>query len=61
MCVCVDGGWGEGEPEPPSIVRASWMRFALIRPHSDLHPTPHLRVKLALLALREQLVLAVPR
>lgn len=52
-------GWGDAEPL--SIVGACWMHFVLKGLHFDPHALPHLREKLALLVLQEQLVLVVPR
>lgn len=50
-----------GYSEPLSIVGASWMHFVLKGLHFDPHTLPHLREKLALLVLQEQLVLVVPQ
>lgn len=52
-------GWGDAEPL--SIVGACWMHFLLKGLHFDPHALPHLREKLALLVLQEQLVLVAPR
>lgn len=51
---------GREIPKALSILRTSWVHFALTGPPSNPSP-PTLREKLAPLVLREPLVLEVPR